>query len=139
MDAHALVIADLEARLMPQLREAQKRLGEQFPDLSFSVWSSPTGSLTPWQGYDLGIEVEVPVTTPSEQPNWLVLTVSTHHLTSNPRLQASVTWGYSRGFLVDVGWPDAIPLNDESLDQLSAELPKLLASFETAVRTGHTQ
>lgn len=115
------------------LRRHQARLSERFPHLTFRVWSSPTGELTPWQGYDLGLECEVPVATPTEEPNWLVLCVTTHHLTTTPMLQAMVSWGYSRGFLVDEGWREPRPITGEALSALDEALPRLLASFEHAV------
>ena len=128
------LIANLEAKCMPHLLESQARLRTSYPALEFNVWSSPTGSLTPWQGHDLGIEVEVPVSDDSREPNWLVLEISTHHLTTEPKLQAFVSWGYSHALAVDASFETPQPLVDANVDLLEQSLPKLLASFEAAVR-----
>ena len=119
---------------MPHLLTLQAKLQASHPELTFNVWSSPTGSLTPWQGHDLGIEVDVPVSDTSEEPRWLVLEISTHHLTTEPTLQAFVSWEYSQSVAVDTSFDTPKRLEDENVELLVQSLPRLLASFEAAVR-----
>jgi len=54
-------VNELELRFLSKLEELIQRLGKLYPQYKFTTYSSPTGSVTEYQGHDLGPSVYSPM------------------------------------------------------------------------------
>src|SRR5439155_2697312 len=63
------VVEELEKRLLPALQKAADEISRQFPRVKATTWSSPVGSLTDYQGHDLGIDCLFMDATPDQTDN----------------------------------------------------------------------
>ena len=124
------IVEVLEERLLGRLEEAATRLTRQYPRLKIQTWSAPVGSLTAYQGHDLGIDCLDPAARESE-PGSVALTIGVRHLTSEPMLcTADVCWaqgGPSGG--LDL-LPEPVAWSLEALRSVEARLPELIESLE---------
>jgi hypothetical protein len=134
------LVQQIEESFLPELERHASQMRAQFPALRFHVWRSPTGTLTDYQGYDVGLECVFPQVA-QDAPDNLALSIDLCHLTSTPRLMAGVGWGHPSGRseakfrdcskIAD--WPEATP---EIIEELRRTLPKLIRAFESAIRHG---
>ena len=131
----------LEAEYLPQLRSLEVELRERHPELTFATGSSPTGSLTSYQGHGIHIECLFPGRELDESDN-VALSIDVCHLDRVPRIMADVCWGHPGGVLEDsldvswtsnADWPEA---SDETLKRLTVTFPRLAEAFARAVRRG---
>lgn len=126
----------VEELFLPELERLASQLSGQFPALTFNVWHSPTGTLTEYQGYDVGLECVFPKSA-DDGPDNVALSIDLCHLTSTPRLMASVGWGHPSGQLeaefkdwaTISDWPQATP---ETIEELRAAFPRLVQAFVAA-------
>src|SRR5436309_1898920 len=86
------VVHELEQRFLPGLQKVAAEISAQFPRVKATTWSSPVGSLTDYQGHDLGIDCFLTDANSDESDN-LVLSIGVRHLTTTPLIDASVCWG----------------------------------------------
>jgi hypothetical protein len=129
---HSLV-EQIEQLFLPDLERLASQMRGQFPALEFNVWHSPTGTLTEYQGYDLGLECVFPAGGHNE-PTTVALSIELCHLTSTPRLMAGVEWsgssGHSEADFRDwskiADWPEA---TSETIEELRKTLPTLVQAF----------
>ena len=133
------LVERIEELFIPDLERLASHMREHFPNLRFNVWHGPTGTLTEWQGYDVGLECLFPQAA-QDAPNSLALSIEVCHLTSKPRLMADMVWGHPSGdseaafrnnWLKSIDWPEAIP---GTIEELREAFPKLIRAFESAVR-----
>jgi hypothetical protein len=69
----------------------------------------------------------------SEADN-VALSISLSKLTSTPKLNADVCWGHPSGYLEAEFTSSDLDFNDETLEKLYADLPRLSESLIEAVR-----
>src|SRR5262245_41293358 len=87
------IVQELERRFMPDLEKDAADLQSEFTKFQISTWSSPTGSLTEFQGHDICIDCVLP-NAPPEQPYTNCLIVGVMHLTTSPKVcDAAVSGG----------------------------------------------
>jgi hypothetical protein len=129
------VIEQFEAALLPHLNEARARIASEYPALDFRVWSSSTGALTEYQGYDVGIECLFSDAGPDEA-NCVAISVGIWHITTEAQLlEAGVNW--CQGTHPDVSAEliaQPVAFSEEALANVVAELPVLLGVFDAALR-----
>jgi hypothetical protein len=139
-DASDLVKA-LEIQYLPLLTRLAADLMERYPSLNFKVYSSPSGSKTPYEGHSISLECLFSEQ-PLDQPDNVCLEISLCHLTTRPRIMVDVVWGHPSGCseasLTDAwtthkDWPEATP---SMLNRLAESFTDLCRSFEEAVRRG---
>jgi hypothetical protein len=123
------VVETLERKILPHLEAAATNLGKRYPRLTINTWSSPTGSLTEYQGHDIGIDCVDPAALDAEPCN-VFLTIGVMHLTTQPLLcDAKVAWdseGPASGLdllLEPVLW------SEEVLQNIEDRLPDLIQSL----------
>jgi hypothetical protein len=93
------------------------------------------GSLTNYQGHDLGIDCLLTDATPDQADN-VALSVEVRHLTTTPLMDAAVCWGHPSGHVEAELFPDPVPMSSETLDKLEAHLPILYDAVELALKRG---
>jgi hypothetical protein len=129
------VVSQLEITFLPLLNRATDELVREYPHLVFRVWSSSSGSATPYQGHDLGIECQL-VDARGDEANCLALEIGVWHITTEPKFN---TFG--------VDWCDGthpeisteklhrpMPVSPASLSQLARDFPELLTVFRQAIK-----
>ena len=137
--ARSDLIREVEHRVLPALHRLAAELRARFPDADVSVFSNSVGDLTPFQGHDVGLECALNLGA-STADDWLVLSVSTCHLSTNPRMNADVSWPSGPTPHPDVpagsrwttsnDWPLATP---ERLDLLASDVERLADLFRKKV------
>jgi hypothetical protein len=131
------VVQELEKRFLPDLQKVAEEIAEQFPRVKATVWSSPVGSLTDYQGHDLGIDCLLTDTRPEQTDN-VALIIGIGHLTTTPLIdQAGICWGAPSAHVEAELFLDPIEVTAETLQELEARLPLLYDALQTAVRRGH--
>jgi hypothetical protein len=135
---HSLV-AQLEAEILPLLREALSVLTALGPSARSSVFAYPVGSATSYQGFHVGISCLLSGVADSE-PDEVSLVFSACHLNGQPRLNAEVAWSnghveaeLSHGASSSEHWPFATP---ERHKEILAELPRLIAILVQSAQRG---
>ncbi|MHC4743978.1 MAG: hypothetical protein ACYS8Z_18830 [Planctomycetota bacterium] len=111
-----------------------------YPHYTFNVWSSGEGSLTSWQGHDLGIECGFPGAEDT-QADCVALSIAVKHLTTEAELYgASVDWGEGSAPDIDIEliW-DSVPFTDESLEEIEGKFNLLEEVFQKAVEAWENQ
>jgi hypothetical protein len=124
------VVEALERKILPHLAAAAKTLRERHPCLTINTWSSHTGSLTEYQGHDVGIDCLNPAALESE-PNNVALIIGVQHLTTRPLLcEAHVVWG-SGGPVGGIDLlPKPVPWSEEVIQRIENQLPELIQCLE---------
>src|SRR6185369_2832057 len=107
------------------------RLRRRYPRLKIDTWSSPVGSLSEYQGHDVGIDCLNPYAPPDETDN-VALSIGVKHLTTDPILcEASVCWGAggpptgAPAIHLDL-LPEPVPWSLAALEVIEARLPELI-------------
>lgn len=123
------VVDELERRFLARLEESAAQLQRQYPQLTINTWSSATGSLTEYQGHDIGIDCLDPEA-PQGEPDNLCLIIGVKHLTTEPLLcEACVGWGAGGpADGLDV-LPEPVPWSPATLQMVDDRLPDLLQSL----------
>lgn len=128
------VAKEIEKCFLPLCQSIVDRLSKIYPQYDFTTWSSSTGSLTEYQGYDVGVECVFPQAK-DNQANCVAITIGVKHLKSIPVIcEASVGWG--AGCDPDVGMEvidEPIHATKEAIDNLKMHFGKLTECFEQAV------
>jgi hypothetical protein len=116
----------LEA-LLPSLRT-------EFPSVTFGTFGGPVGSVTEFQGHDVGLEASFP------SGDCVALVASAAYLTTEPRVSADVSWNAEADGGVEAStwqnvysskeWPHA---TSQNLEQIDRELPRLVESLRAAI------
>jgi hypothetical protein len=122
------VVEELERRFLGRLEGTAAQLQAQYPQLKINTWSSSTGSLTEYQGHDVGIDCVNPEAF-DDQPNSLCLIIGVMHLTTEPLLSdAQVCWGAGGSGGLDI-LSEPIPWSDAALQMVDERLPDLVESL----------
>src|SRR5262249_26648601 len=103
---HALVVEELEKRLLPGIRKVGEQITEEFPRVKATVWSSPVGSEADCQGHDLGIDCLL-TDAGLDQTDNIALIIGVGCLTTTPLIDADVCWGHPSGWVEAELFPDA--------------------------------
>ena len=124
----------LESRFLALCQVARDDFAARYPQHRFNVWSSSVGGRTDYQGHNLGIEALFSGTR-AAQADCVALSIGIKHITSSPEIsEACVTWGAGSSPEIDSDLLDEpIPLNEENLDLVESNFPKLLQVFDSAV------
>lgn len=141
------LVKKLEEKLLPEYEELAKQIKVRFPNIKTSISASPTGSLTQYQGYSFYIECFFDEL--EDETDSVFLGVSLGHLTTVPKIDASVDWGQPLGknIIAFRDWSgtfpnDGIIVTNEVLEELYEYLPRyyeaLLKALEK-VETGEVK
>ncbi len=129
------LVQEMERRFLPILNDMSKHLAREFPEVRTRVLSSAVGSLTDYQGQNLGVECLFPNATPDQDDN-VALIISVKHLTTQPLIDSvDVCWGL--GYVEDTLFPNPMEATESALAQIEANLPRLYETLKMAVRRGH--
>jgi hypothetical protein len=130
------VVAALEEAFMPLLTAARNQLASQFPACTFNVWSSSTGSLTSYQGHDVGIECVFPDVKP-EDANCVAAEIGIWHLTTHAEFNSyGVAWCSGDHPEISLELLDQPrPFSSEELVALTDMFPQILATFRRAIES----
>jgi hypothetical protein len=121
-------ITSLRARI-DELAEVVKR---RFPGVEIRTFGGPIGSLTEFQGHDVGLEAILPT-------GCVALTVTAAYLNTAPRVFGDVSWdGSVEATTCDecmgsTEWPLASAAN---LAKIERNLPSLVDAFAAAIERG---
>lgn len=135
------LVERLEAKYLPLLRALEAELRVRHPELRFAIGSSPTGSLTSYQGHAIYIEC-IFFGREQDEPDNVALTIAVCHLDRFPRIMADVCWGHPSGVVEDSldqewtsheHWPGA---DDQTLERLTSTFTRLAHTFAQAVQRG---
>jgi len=130
------VVQELENRFLSGLQGVAKEIAEQFPGVKAIVWSSPVGSLTDYQGHDLGIDCLLTAAGP-DQPDNVALIIGVRHLTTTPLIdRAGVGWGDPSVRVEAELFPEPMEVTTEALQEIETRLPLLYDALKRAVRRG---
>src|SRR5216683_445363 len=111
------VVQELENRFLPGLQKVAEEISKQFPRVRATVWSSPVGSLTHYQGHDLGIACLLSDARPDQTDN-VALIIGVRHLTTTPLIdKAAVGWGAPSAHVEAELFPDSMEVTAETLQE----------------------
>jgi hypothetical protein len=129
------LVKKLEERLLPEFEKIAERIRQEIPNVLVSVYSSSTGSLTTYQGYDFAIDCIFTDASDDEIDN-TCLDVGLGYLTTTPRIYAGVGLGGAQFKDWGGGFPEeGMIVTDEILEDLYRDLPRLYNSlFEVLKR-----
>ena len=131
------IVAELERRFLPHLQRIAAKLQTEFPKFQITTWSSPTGSLTEYQGHDLGIDCVLP-DAPPDQPYTICLIIGVMHLTTSPEICDAEVSGGPGTPGTELSLLDApIPFSLEALEWIEAQLSRLVEVLRTALQRWH--
>ncbi|MEP6900799.1 MAG: hypothetical protein ABJA66_03555 [Actinomycetota bacterium] len=125
---------------MPEFEEIAEKIRQEIPNVIVTVSSDTIGSQTQFQGYDFWIECLF--TSDYEETDNVALTVGLGHLTTTPRIEAGVIWGYPSGKGEEASfrnWGGIFPnegiiVSDEVLEDLYRDLPRLYEALFEALK-----
>jgi len=135
------VVNEIEELFLPELERLASDLRKRHPRLQFNVWHGPVGSLTKYQGHDVGIECILPRADAAVSDN-VTLCIGVCELTTTPKFMADVVWGHPSGHseaafredcLTSAEWP---VVTQSTLEELRTTFPKLVQAFRLAVQRG---
>lgn len=90
-------LTETRMRILPMPRDLEQRLRAGHPRVRLTIYDSPTGSLTEWQGHDIEIDCLLEKAA-LEEPDNVALSVALCRLNTTPMIAAAdVTWGHPRG------------------------------------------
>lgn len=131
------IVEEIENRFLPRLKEAVVDLQREFPELKINTWSASVGSLTEYQGHDIGIDCLIP-NAPENQPDNIALSIGAMHITTVPKLcTADVCWGAPNAVQELDLVNNPMPCTSETLSQIEVQLPRLIEALRAALRRGH--
>jgi hypothetical protein len=134
------LVKQLEGIFLAHLDRLAIELRQQYPGLTFTIWSTPTGTLTDYQGHDLGIECIFKRDSKTHAEN-VALMVEMCHLTSAPRLMGEVVWSQGSDHS-DTSWREWRLMNEwpvasqEAVSDLESTFPELISAYRKAVAQG---
>jgi hypothetical protein len=131
---HQGIVSELEAVFLPLFEHLKDLLSVQYPAYSFHIWSSATGSLTSYQGHDLGIECVFPEAKPQES-NCVAASIGVWHLTTSPEI-CDFGVGWCAGASPEVSGDlleRPLPYSRENAEALAERFPELEDLFLSAV------
>ena len=134
------LVEKLEKRLSPEFEEIANKIRQKIPDVAVRVYSAEVGSATKFQGYSFYIDCMF--TADYGETDNVGLDVGLGHLTSTPRIEAGVGWGYPSGQCETSfrNWGGLFPdqgiiVTNDVLEELYKDLPRLYeALFEALQR-----
>ena len=129
------VVQELESRFLPSLDRMAKELERLFPDVKTNIWSWSVGTLTEYDGHNMGVESLLPLDNPN-QPDNIALSISVKHITTEPRIDGvDVCWGH--GYIEAEIFPNEVAFTHDILNKIEDYLPKLFDAMKIAIRRGH--
>jgi len=135
------LVERIEKLFLPDLKHFAAQMRKRFPALAFNVWQWPTGAVTEYIDYDVGVECVFPVPTKDAADN-VALMIELCFLNSRPRIMAHVVGdhpsadveaAFRENCLTNAEWPEAKP---ETIEELKEFMPTLFRAFESAVERG---
>jgi len=129
------LISELENELLPKFTDWAKRLRAECPNVQAKVFSYSVGSLTPYQGYIIGIDCLL-ADVPDDRPDNVALGVDVQHLTTTPLIDADVCWGHPSGHVEAEFSFDPQEVSDDVLNNLYADLPRLYDALLASAKRG---
>ena len=139
LSSHPLV-KKLEEKLLPEFQEIVDQINQTIPDVSVTIDSSPTGSLTDFQGYSFHIDCLFTKNISSENDN-VCLGVGLCHLTTTPKIDAYVCWGHPSGhseaefpIYIEGFSNNSLIVTDKILEDLYKNLPRLYEALFEALK-----
>src|SRR5215204_2738267 len=143
-----MLVKKLEEKLLPEFEKVAEKIRATIPDVLVQVYSSSSGSLTGFQGYDFWIDC-IFTDSATENDN-VALGVALCHITTIPRICADVSWGlpgnYTEADFYDI-YPESesckwygsftengLKVPDEVLDDLYKDLPRLYEALFEALK-----
>jgi hypothetical protein len=141
------LVKKLEEKLLPEFKKLAEEIKIRFPYIMTTIDASPTGSLTQYQGYSFYIECFFDEL--EDETDAVFFGVSLGHLTTIPKIDASVGWGGPAGGNETSfrNWSgifpnDGIIVTEEILEELYEDLPRhydaLLKALEK-LKTGEVK
>src|SRR5271169_2415575 len=85
------LVEQAEALFGSDMERLASDMQKRFPEFRFNLWRGPVGSLTEYQGYDIGVECVFQTIGPHDSVS-VSLSVELCHLTSTPKVMATVNW-----------------------------------------------
>ena len=129
-------VSQLRISLLPVLRDWEQELRREHPDVTTSIYDTPVGSRTDWNGHMIGIECLLKNSRP-DLPDNVALSVSLKHLHTAPSLvDADVVWGHPSGYVEGSILPACIEFSRDHLADLIERLPELFTALNQALRRG---
>jgi hypothetical protein len=123
------MIEQVERRFRAPLESLATDMRRLNSEVGIAFYSEPVGTLTSYQGHQLGLEAHFP-STPESEHEAAVLAIELCHLTTTPRIMASAAgedlWEYTS----NTDWPVATP---ERLQEISENFERLCGLFRAAV------
>jgi hypothetical protein len=129
------LVAVIEQELLTPLRELAESLNRQFPDLTATVFSGAVGSLTEYQGYHIGVDCLF-ANVSANQPDNVALSIDLQHLTTNPTIDAGVSWGHPSGHAEAEFSNEPLAVSESVLSDLYADIPRLGRALTEAAERG---
>lgn len=130
-----VVLVEWVMSLRPRIDEYANAVQHRFPNAKAQSFGGPIGSLTEFQGHDVGLEAVLP-------SGDVALTITAAYMTTTPRVFAVVAWGANGGgweastcdnCMSSRDWPLASPA---SLARIEVYLPTLVEALFVALERG---
>ena len=127
----------LERSLLPLCETARDALVLEFPACQIGVWSGAVGSLTTYQGHDLGVAVVLP-DMPHRHADNVSLIVGIKHVTTRPMLAgAAVSWGAGEHPAVGIELlKRPVRFTTRSLTDIERQFPELVDTLRAGIVAG---
>ena len=130
------VVQDAERRFLPAMHALAAQINQRFEHVRAGIWSSPLGSLTEFQGHDLGVDCVIR-DVPADHPGSIALQLVFCHLTYSPKVEAFVCWGYPSGYVDAEVCAAPVELSEATMATIEAAFPQLSAALLAALERGH--
>lgn len=136
------LVKKLEEKLLPEFEEVAEKIRRETVNINVSVDGYSVGAATQYQGYGFCIDCILTDASSNESDN-VALCVSLGHLTTIPKIDADVSWGYPSGYIEASflnSWSsfpseNSTKVSNEILEDLYKTLPRLYeALFEALER-----
>ncbi|NMO18149.1 hypothetical protein HPC49_14170 [Pyxidicoccus fallax] len=129
-------VTKLRHELLPLLEEQVRQLQLEHPGVAISVWDSPVGSRTTYQGHCLGIDC-VLANQGSNEPDNVALELSVKHLDREPLIDAAIVgWGHPSDHVEADLVVEPVAFSEEQLRRVLDRLPELIAALRRALHRG---
>jgi hypothetical protein len=128
------VVAQLEEKFRVPFENLAKRLSDDFPYLSSAKVESHPFGFDEYLGHSMHVSCLLHYKHALSEADNVALSISLSKLTSTPKLNADVCWGHPSGYLEAEFTSSDLDFNDETLEKLYADLPRLSESLIEAVR-----
>jgi hypothetical protein len=126
-------VRGLERRFLPALRAAAAEINGGFAGVRAGTWSQPHGQATDSPGHVIALSCDVP---DQDQRAEVTLELCFGAIQGpSPSVEAHVIWDYPGQVEADL-FPGNVAMNENALQHIEAELPRLVEILRTAVRRG---